>query len=381
MKKSLLKLFMPLVGILIFSMTAYAGDINSAEQRIIDAISGTYEYDGGYYRVTDRYVSKVISYLSEDGRDMTDSQASSYIDQFYSNFATGIDSGYMVKIGDVPSAPSDTDDSSTGGGTSTGGGSSAGGGSSTGGDSSTGGGGSSTDGGTSTGGDSSTDGSSSDAGGSSNSGSQSGNNDGNVAGSDIISIDDLLSENTGLTEDGEIQDNTIGSTTDGEIEYTVFEIDDIVMYVWGIDELEVHAEAYKDSDVLGILAADDAVTVTGSATTGWAQIKYNNEVGYVSAVYLRTQAYMDSIKEDVEDEKEEIVDEVTETEEMENEDVAVDAQEQEEESVKDYSDAAPVARQVNIALIAVVIAVIFCIIMGIVIFINRNKMKNRVKNK
>ena len=98
MKKSFWVPFLALAGSLIFSITALAGEVNSAEQKIVDAISGTYEYDGAQYRVTDAYIAKVANYLSRDDVNMTESEARGYIRQFNENIAVGISSGYMVKV-------------------------------------------------------------------------------------------------------------------------------------------------------------------------------------------------------------------------------------------------------------------------------------------
>lgn len=87
------------------SVTVLAGDINAAEQGIVSTVCGTYEYMGAYYKVKDEYISQVISYLSRDNVNLTESQAGSYISQFYSNIATGVNGGYMYKVGDVVAEP------------------------------------------------------------------------------------------------------------------------------------------------------------------------------------------------------------------------------------------------------------------------------------
>ena len=76
--------------------TAMAGDINGAEQGILDALSNTYEYDGGYYKVTDGYIAQVSDYLCKDEVNLTSEEASGYLAQFYANIGTGIASGYMA---------------------------------------------------------------------------------------------------------------------------------------------------------------------------------------------------------------------------------------------------------------------------------------------
>lgn len=371
MKKSFWVPFLALAGSLIFSITALAGEVNSAEQKIVDAISGTYEYDGAQYRVTDAYIAKVANYLSRDDVNMTDSEARGYIRQFNENIAVGISSGYMVKVeesggSEEPDTETedaidegdndkdnelDTDkDKNTGNGDSSNGSNSE--------NKESGNSGIEEDKVTST---SSTENNSTDGntgtGSSSIAGDNTGADNGITAGDlgiltpDGNALSGFFSQAESGTETGVIEDNTIGSTTDGEIEYTVFPIDKTAMYVWDIDTLDVHAEAYKDSDVIGTLNKGDAVTITGAATTGWAQIDYNGETGYVSAVYLRTQGYMSTLEES----------EITNN----------------EADSKDYSDAAPLRKSFNFGTIAIVIVIVCIIGSGIIIMWHRNKRRKR----
>lgn len=274
MKKGLGAIFSAFAGVILFPMIVLAGDINSAEQGVIDTISNQQEYNGAYYKVTDAYIAKVTEYLNQDNIDMTQTEADNYIAQFYANIAIGINAGYMEKTGDVEKA-----DGSSGEG-------------------------------------------------------------------------DDAAEEEDPADNG---DQTMGSTEDGSLEYTVLPIDEEIMYVFGVDTLDVHTEAYKDSDILGTLTQGDAVTVTGAASTGWAQIKYNEDIGYVSSAYLRTQGYMD-------DQEETVQEEVQET----------------EEAPKDYSDAKPIAKSLNLKAIALVIVVVFTIAIGGIIIYHKSKSK---KNK
>ena len=90
-----------MVAVFFCSITVLAGDINSAEQSIVSTGCGTYEYMGAYYKVKDEYISQVISYLSRDNVNLTEAQCNSYISQLYSNISTGVNGGYMYKVGDV----------------------------------------------------------------------------------------------------------------------------------------------------------------------------------------------------------------------------------------------------------------------------------------
>lgn len=275
MKKGLGTLLIALAGVILFPIIVLAGDINSAEQGVIDTISNPQEYNGAYYKVTDAYIAKVTEYLNQDNIDMTQTEADNYIAQFHANIAIGINAGYMEKTGDVEK-------------------------------------------------------------------------------------EDALEEGDNTVDEEESVDNgdqTMGSTADGSLEYTVLPIDEETMYVFGVDTLDVHAEAYKDSDTIGTLAKGDAVTVIGAASTGWAQVAYDEGVGYVSAAYLRTQGYVD------------------------NQEEAVQEAEEPKEPPKDYSNAKPVAKSLNLKAIALVIVVVFTIaIVGIIIY-HKNKRKNKTRKR
>lgn len=360
MKKSFWLPFLTLAGSLMFSITALAGNINDAEQNIISTISETYEYDGDYYKVTDAYIGRVTEYLSRDDIDMTQSEASSYIRQFQSNLSAGISGGYMEKVDNTEGSDSSSGETDKTPGNNSG---------NSAGDSS----GSRNDGnsGDNTGSDASGEGTDNVQTG--NTGQMGSSGDGNIvlpdnsgdgtaaspadtgdAASNASSFADFFSQSETGTQSGVTQDNTIGSTTDGEVEYTVFPLDRETMYVWDTDSLDVHSEAYKDSEVIGTLNKGDAVTVTGAATTGWAQIDYDGETGYVSAVYLRTQGYMAAMEENGE----------------------IDLSGEGAE-VKDYSDAAPLRKSFNLGTIAIVI-VLVCLIgsVGIILW-HRNRNRKR----
>lgn len=320
--------------ILFFPAAAYAGDINSAEQGIISTISSTYEYNGAYYKVTDAYISQVSAYLNQDEIDLTQEQASDYLTQFYANISTGITSGYMEKIGDVETP---------GGGTQT-------------------------------------PPVEEPQTGQENESSQAGNTNTenssiNVSGTNVSGTgvpvqgnNSSAAENSEETESAaEIMDNTIGSTQSGKIEYTVTPMSG-TMYVWDIDALDIHEEAYKDSEVIGSIPKGESVKVTGAATTGWAQIEYEDATGYVSAAYLRTQSYMQSIGVEVENPESEEITTETETETMTEETAA-------ETESKDYSDADPVSKTVKIEMITVGIVVVFILVSAAIVLLHKNKKR------
>ena len=328
MKKKYLVPFFVLIFTFLFPVTAYAGGINGAEQGIISAISATYEYNGAYYKVTDGYISQVTAYLSQDGVDLSDDEASGYVSQFYANIATGISSGYMVKVGDAggttPTNPQETEVQETTEETET----------------------------------------------ETETQTEAQETEEKTSKKDSeIENESVAESEEESSQEIEIVDNTIGSTQSGKIDYTVTPMD-AVMYVWDIDSLDVHTEAYKDSDIIGTLYRGDRVIVTGAATTGWAEIDYNGETGYVSAAYLRTEGYMKNIGIEIEtEESEEQITEENATEENTTEESVT------EESGKDYSNAAPFTKAVKIEVIAAGVVVILLIVSVVIVLLHKNKSK------
>lgn len=357
---------------LLVPVTAYAGNINGAEQSILDAISETQEYEGAYYKVTDGYIAKVTEYLSRDDIDMGRREANDYIAQFRANIGVGIASGYMEKVGDVESADPDTGtDAGAGaaGSTGSGSGDSAGTGTDAG---SNGGTGTDTGGGNGTGTAAET---------------ANGAGAGNAAGTGAAAV--LGTDPEG---DGPIEDNTIGSTAEGAVEYVVLPVDEETMYVQGIDTLSVHEEAYKDSPVIGEVKEGEPVKVTGGASTGWAQIAFGEKTGYVSAAYLRTQGYMDKKEaekkaaEEAEqkaqeearkaEEAKKAQEEARKAEEAKKAEEAAAAEAAAAQQTKDYSDAKPVENSINLGMIALVIAVVCAAALGGVLFYHKRKSRS-----
>lgn len=381
---------------LLIPIRAYAGDINSAEQNILAAISEQQEYQGAYYKVTDGYYAKVSEYLSRDDIDMSSQESDNYIAQFHANISVGVSAGYMEKVGDVEGAGTGADDGTgTGtdagagaaGGTGTGAGSGTGAGGSTGSGSgdSTGTGtdaGSNADAGTDTGAGNGTD---TAAG----TGTDNGAGAGNAAGVAAV----LGTDPEG---DGPIEDNTTGSTSEGAVEYVVLPMDEQTMYVQGIEVLSVHEEAYKDSAVIGEVKEGEPVKVTGGASTGWAQIAFGEKTGYVSAAYLRTQGYMDrkeAEKKAAEEAEQKAQEEARKAEEAQKaqeearkaeeekkaQEAAAEEAAEAEESVaqtKDYSDAKPVENSINLGMIALVIALVCAAGLGGVLFYHKKKSRS-----
>lgn len=325
MKKKIQILLAAIILTGTFSIPALAGSINAAEQKIINAISSVYTYDGAYYKVTDAYISQVSAYLSQDGIEMSDSEAEAYLDQFYANIGVGISSGYMECVGYVES------DSDEGNET-----------------------------------DSDNKEEKSEAKdkleetAETNEGVETENVTAETAFEEAVTVQ---------VQDEENMDNTLGSTIDGVQEYTVMPVENQDMYVWDIEELDVHAEAYKDSELLGTLEKGTKVIVTGAATTGWAQIEYEGKTAYVSSAYLRTPGYMTSIGFEIE---ETTIEETTVVEETQTE----PAETQTEEG-KDYSDAEPFQGGVSLGVIALVIVLLVAAALAGVLFAHKNKRFKR----
>ena len=362
---------------LLMPLTAYAGDINSAEQSILSAISEQQEYQGAYYKVTDGYRAKVEEYLSRDDIDMSRREADDYIAQFHANIGVGISAGYMEKVGDAEGADSGTEDG-TGADNGTGTGS---GGTGTG----TGG-----SGGNGTGTDTE-NGAGADNGAGTGSGGTGTGADGSggtgAAGGSTAAI--LGTDPEG---DGPVEDNTVGSTAEGAVEYVVLPMDEQTMYVQGIETLSVHEEAYKDSPVIGEVKEGEPVKVTGGASTGWAQIAFGEKTGYVSAAYLRTQGFMDrkeaekkAEEEAKRAEEEKAAEEARKAEEekaaeearkAEEEAAAQAEDEAEAEQAKDYSDAKPVENSINLGMIALAIVAVCIVGLGGVLFYHKKKSRS-----
>ena len=356
MKKRLLPLLVAICSMMI-SLNVFAGDVNSAEQRILNVISQTYSYKGYDYKVTDEYYAKVVEYLSRDDIDMTGDEVTSYILQFYDNIPAGIAGGYMECVGPTPTKKpandqkpekddednweADTPQEETSG----------------------------TD----------TSEQEQQAPAPSPSASQAvsptatdaaqtpktdeasgAGTKGNTTAATVGTTPaDAKPQNTADEPDA-LEDHTIAATTDGVVEYTVNSYS-AVMYVWDIDKLEVHKEAYKDSEVIGSYAKGEQVIITGATSTGWAQVDYSGETGYVSAVYLRTDKYMTD-------------NEVEKDEETGN---YVSDKDKDGDGKKDYSNAAPLSGTINIGTMAIIAVILIIIVCGGIVLYHKGKHKRR----
>lgn len=93
--------FWPVLGLLCIMMTfpAYAGDINGNEQEIVGVINSQFEKDGVLYRVKQEYIDSAMNYLRQDDIDLMPEDVQMVIGEIYANVQTGVESGYLEKIG------------------------------------------------------------------------------------------------------------------------------------------------------------------------------------------------------------------------------------------------------------------------------------------
>ena len=80
---------------------AYAGNLNEQELAIIEAACEAYEYNGKKYRADQKYIDKLIDYLSQDNIDITAEDKDLLIQIAYANIELGIKDGYLHPIDDL----------------------------------------------------------------------------------------------------------------------------------------------------------------------------------------------------------------------------------------------------------------------------------------
>ena len=98
MKKRLLSILLAFSLFASTPLAAFAGGINGPESAVLGAASGTFEYEGRTYVVAQPYLGMLAAKLSEDGIDLTDTQASALISQAYGMIGDGVAGGYLVPI-------------------------------------------------------------------------------------------------------------------------------------------------------------------------------------------------------------------------------------------------------------------------------------------
>lgn len=85
------------------STNVYAGDINSAEQMIINYYNGTFTYEGKTYVATEAAKATAYNKLIADDVDLTAAQAKTAIRNASNQVKEGIDQGHLVEVSQTPS--------------------------------------------------------------------------------------------------------------------------------------------------------------------------------------------------------------------------------------------------------------------------------------
>lgn len=90
-----------LAGVLLCSMrmTVLAGSINGAEASVIAAAQSVFEYNGKSYVADGWCIDALYGKFSEDGVDLSSTQASGLISMGYANIGRGVAEGYLIPIG------------------------------------------------------------------------------------------------------------------------------------------------------------------------------------------------------------------------------------------------------------------------------------------
>lgn len=98
MRPKMIKLLIGLFAMGLAATTAQAGEINSAEQSIINAVSQSFEYNGKTYIVKSAYIAEGRAKLSEDKVNLSSGEASDYIAQFNGCKGELVEEGYCDEI-------------------------------------------------------------------------------------------------------------------------------------------------------------------------------------------------------------------------------------------------------------------------------------------
>ncbi len=99
--KVLTGLLILISGLMLSVSEINAGNINVAEQMILNYCNGTIDYNGKIYQFTEVAKQEVYNKLMADNIDLTEAQASSAIRQVNANLQQGIEAGYLVETGQL----------------------------------------------------------------------------------------------------------------------------------------------------------------------------------------------------------------------------------------------------------------------------------------
>lgn len=84
--------------LMLWTVPVFAGDINAAEQTIIDYYNQIFVYDGKTYVASESAKAAVYQKLAADDTDLTESQARAAIRQASKNIKKGIADGYLTEV-------------------------------------------------------------------------------------------------------------------------------------------------------------------------------------------------------------------------------------------------------------------------------------------
>lgn len=84
--------------LMLWAVPVFAGDINAAEQTIIDYYNQTFVYGGKTYVASESAKAAVYQKLAADDTDLTESQARAAIRQASKNIKKGIADGYLMEV-------------------------------------------------------------------------------------------------------------------------------------------------------------------------------------------------------------------------------------------------------------------------------------------
>ena len=100
MKKFVTRLFIPALVLcwMLPAITVFAGNINSEEQRLLDAANMEYLYNDKKYIVTENAKQRARNYLMQDDVDLTKEDVDSAINQIYYRIEEGISKGYLIPV-------------------------------------------------------------------------------------------------------------------------------------------------------------------------------------------------------------------------------------------------------------------------------------------
>lgn len=98
MRPKMIKLLIGLFAMGLAATTAQAGEINAAEQSIVNAVSQAFEYNGKTYIVKSAYIAEGRAKLAQDKVNLSSGEASDYISQFHGAKGELVSEGYCDEI-------------------------------------------------------------------------------------------------------------------------------------------------------------------------------------------------------------------------------------------------------------------------------------------